>query len=155
MWCGKSHPTNHHHKNPSLVVWHRSSSPGGASIHSTHSPGAARTLARSSSSADGFGGAMPGTAEYVEILLAVGTDLIERLHAIRKELQAVELANMFLSDRVAKRFTDNFPQLNMIREKDQGYDTFLSNAHVILIFAQSLDAGLFMRSAFASSSSNC
>ena len=40
---------------------------------------------------------MPGTAEYVEILLAVGTDLIERLHAIRKELQAVELSNMFLS----------------------------------------------------------
>ena len=31
---------------------------------------------------------MPGTAEYLEIFLAVGADLIERLYKIRKELQA-------------------------------------------------------------------
>ena len=76
---------------------------------------------------------MPGLAEQVEILLAVAEDLTERTYKLRKELVAADLASFFLTDRVAKRLVDKFPTLSdALKEKDAGYETFVSNAHLIV-----------------------
>lgn len=73
-----------------------------------------------------------GIAEHLEILLRVATDLTERVYRWRTELAAAELSDLWLSDKVAKRLTDKFPQLvDALKEKEQGYDLFMNNAHAI------------------------
>ena len=53
----------------------------------------------------------------------------------RKDLASIELIDCFLSDKVAKRLNDRFPQLvDTLKEKDQGYDMFINNA--ISMYAQ-------------------
>ena len=73
-----------------------------------------------------------GTAETLHILLAVSADLLERVSHWREDLRAADLSELFLTDKVAKRLQDKFPQLtDAIKEKDQGYDVFMGNAHSI------------------------
>ena len=73
-----------------------------------------------------------GIAEHLEILLRVATDLAERVYKWRTDLAAAVLSDLWLSDKVVKRLTDKFPQLvDALKEKEQGYDTFMNNAHAI------------------------
>ena len=71
---------------------------------------------------------MPGTrfAERLEILLAVGRDLLARTAEFRRELPAGNLADFHISDKIAKRLGE-FPD-KALKEKDVGYEQFHANA---------------------------
>jgi hypothetical protein len=73
-------------------------------------------------------------AEHLEILLAVGADLMERFYAVHKELMTANFEkDHFIRDKVAKRLGDKFPQLvDALKEKDAGYEDFITNAHLIM-----------------------
>jgi hypothetical protein len=76
---------------------------------------------------------MPGLTEHLEILHAVGTDLMERAYKVRTDLAAADLGTMFLSEKVAKRIVEKFPTLqDTLKKSDPGYETFVNNAHTIV-----------------------
>ena len=74
-----------------------------------------------------------GIAEHLEILLAVGDEVMDRAWKWRVDLRAANLPEWHISEKVGKRLSDKFPQLaDALKEKDPGYDQFLNNAHGII-----------------------
>ena len=72
-------------------------------------------------------------AEHLTILLAVGSDLLERVYTERKALASAEFADFNASDKIAKRFMDKFPTLiDTVKEKDGGYEAFMSGAPTLV-----------------------
>lgn len=75
---------------------------------------------------------MPGLAERIEILLAVSDDLLKRTYASRKMLAAATADSLSLSDKIAKRFLEKFPEVALVKEKDPGFERFMTGAQAIV-----------------------
>lgn len=68
-------------------------------------------------------------AERLEILLAVGRDMLVRTAEFRYELDSGNLADSHITDKIAKRLAE-FPE-KMLKEKDAGYEAFNTHANQV------------------------
>jgi len=76
---------------------------------------------------------MPGVAEHLYILDAVGGELTGRLYKLRTELASCEPADLHLSDKMARRVVDKFPTLaDVMKAKDPGYDVFFRSTQDVV-----------------------
>ena len=68
-------------------------------------------------------------AERLEILDAVGRDLLKRTAEFQSEVKVVNLSDTYITDKIAKRLKD-FPEA-MLKEKDPGYEAFTAHSSEI------------------------
>lgn len=75
-----------------------------------------------------------GLAEHLEILLAVGADLLKRFYPFRLEYAGLDVSELHLNAKVAKRMGGQCAEYEgALTERDRGvFEDFSANAHLVV-----------------------